>query len=180
MCIRDGGNTGRILPERAGRARDHGSPQGLRREPARSLQDRPADLSTVIEITASDEYLFLLHQDSRMTVCQFRTGMTKTRCDDPLPYHMVMTGQTDAEVTVPPAQFTQLQITQPPEPSLYILDVSGAAVYHFSHKLNMKQQFRADPQDPWLPEDTVSAFVVTPGRRIILAYANRLYFATLP
>jgi len=143
-------------------------------------QDRPADLSTVIEITASDEYLFLLHQDSRMTVCQFRTGMTKTRCDDPLPYHMVMTGQTDAEVTVPPAQFMQLQITQPPEPSLYILDVSGAAVYHFSHKLNMKQQFRADPQDPWLPEDTVSAFVVTPGRRIILAYANRLYFATLP
>ena len=142
--------------------------------------ERPTDLSSVIDLEASDEFLFILRADGQMAVCEFRTGMTYTRCNDPTAYHMIIGGKTDVGVTIPPAQFIQMQITQPPEPSLFILDASGPAVYHFSHKLNMKLQYRPDLQDRWLPDRTVSAFVVTPARNLVLAFGNRLYIAPLP
>jgi len=73
--------------------------------------------------------------------------------------------------------------TEPPDPSLYILDRKGPALYHFSLRLNFTRELRQDPEqerDFPLPKKQVTAFAMSPNRVVFLAFANQIVFGAIP
>ncbi|MBI4926527.1 MAG: hypothetical protein HY835_02100, partial [Anaerolineae bacterium] len=96
----------------------------------------------VIDIAADQEFIYLLHEDGSMTTCT-DSGFN-VECTEPAPFGDTRAGRPEAPIRFEDANFVRLQATQPPDPSLYILDSDNAAVYHFSlRKLNLQQQYRA-------------------------------------
>jgi hypothetical protein len=75
-----------------------------------------------------------------------------------------------------------MQVTQPPEASIFILDgKKGPAIYQFSLQLYLARVLRpAVNADVRLPDQPVTAFAITPGRLAVLAFGNQLYYASLP
>lgn len=117
-----------------------------------------------------------------MVVCTYsNVEVTPTRCTDPYPYRVSTTGQAPQESVTLNAQFTQIQATQPPEPSLFYLDASGRAVYQFSMSLNFVRRLQptTDGDNP-LPDSAPTALAVTGGRNLVVAYDNRIFIAAMP
>ena len=137
-------------------------------------------LTDVIDLAADQQYLYLLHADGSMTTCT-DAGFT-TECSDPAPYGDSRAGRPADPLTFEDATFLRLQTTQPPDPSLYVLDDQAASIYHLSlRRLNLQRQYRPelDPDYP-LPDRKATAFVITPNRRAMLAFGNLVFSAPLP
>ena len=77
---------------------------------------------------------------------------TPTRCKDPYPFQITGLNQASQEVITPVAHFERMQMTQPPEPSVYFLDSSGPAIYQFSLVMNFVSQLRPSPAAEKLPK----------------------------
>jgi hypothetical protein len=137
-------------------------------------------MSDVVDIAVDQENLYLLHEDGSMTTCS-DAGFS-TECADPSPYGDGRSGREPAPLLFEGSHFTRLQATQPPDPSLYILDRQANSIYQFSlRKLNLQRQYRAGLElDYPLPERSATAFAVTPNRRVTLAFGDQVFFASLP
>ncbi len=138
-------------------------------------------LSDVLDIAVDQEFLYLLHDNGEMTMCS-SGGFTATTCVEPAPYGDERPGYERAPITFEGARFTQIQTTQPPDPSLYMLDTVNQSVYHLSlRKLNLQRQYRPriDLDFP-LPLSNPTAFTVAPNRRLLLAFGNQVFYSTLP
>jgi hypothetical protein len=139
------------------------------------------NLTGAIDLFLNRDELFVLNQDGHMLQCTYsNVYLTPTRCTDPYPYQMAPINQPAREVVTPAARFERMQMTQPPEPSIYILDSSGPAVYQFSLVLNFVAQLRPDPDARALTQTPPTGFVVTRGRNLVLAFGNQIYSALLP
>jgi hypothetical protein len=107
--------------------------------------------------------------------------VTSSRCQDPAPYGDLRPGRESDVLAFEEAVFTQMQSTQPPDPSLFILDVNANAIYHFSLRLNLLRQLRlSSREDDTLPDGAPTAFTVTPDRILLVAYDNQVFFTQLP
>ncbi len=137
-------------------------------------------MANVIDLAADQEYLYLLHADGSMTTCS-GAGFT-TECSDPAPYGDLRPGRVTDPLSFEGTTFINLQATQPPDPSLYVLDNQSASIYHFSlRKLNLQRQYRPEVEPDYpLPSRKATAFVITPNRRALLAFGNQVFFAPLP
>jgi len=140
------------------------------------------NLAGSIDLAVYLDDLFVLNQDGHMVVCTYsNVEVTPTRCTDPYPYRVSTAGQTPQESVTMNAQFTQIQATQPPEPSLYFLDASGRAVYQFSMSLNFVRRLQPTTNgDNPLPDSAPTALAVTGGRNLVMAYDNRIFIASMP
>jgi hypothetical protein len=136
-------------------------------------------LSDVVDMAVDQEYLYLLHEDGSMTTCN-NSGANAT-CDDPAPYGDERSDHDPEPLKFAEAKFILTQATQPPDPSLYILDSKATSIYQFSlRKLNLQRQFQPLAKADYPPADkTATAFVITPNRRALVATGNQLYFALL-
>jgi hypothetical protein len=118
-----------------------------------------------------------------MTLCEGSSfDFQLTRCADPAPYGDSRSGREPSPLRFEDAHFIQVQTTQPPDPSLFILDNAENSVYHFSlRRLNYQRQYRqfVDADFPF-PGTLPSSFVVTPNRRILIAFQNQVYFGSIP
>jgi hypothetical protein len=75
-------------------------------------------LQDVLDIALDGEQLYLLNIDGRIAQCTFRDDLENpTTCENPLVYTDSRPGRDNAEI-IEGAQFLQLQITDPPEPSV--------------------------------------------------------------
>lgn len=140
------------------------------------------DLSGAIDLAVYMDDLFILNQDGHMILCTYSfVDTTPTRCTDPYPYRVGVSGQDAQELVKMDAQFTQMQGTQPPEPSLYFLDTAGRSVQQFSMSLNFvrRLQPRTDGEDS-VPDTAPTGFAVTSGRNLVVAYENQVFIAALP
>lgn len=140
------------------------------------------NLSGAIDLAIYMDDLFVLNQDGHMLMCTYSyVETTPTRCTDPYPYRVSVSGQEPQALINLDAQFTQMQATQPPDPSLYFLDASGRSIQQFSMSLNFvrRLQPRTDGDDS-LPDIAPSAFAVTNGRNLVVAYDNQVFIAPLP
>ncbi|HWR64562.1 MAG TPA: hypothetical protein VN364_00440 [Bellilinea sp.] len=140
------------------------------------------NLAGAIDLAVYLDDLFVLNQDGHMLVCTYsNVEVTPTRCTDPYPYRVSAAGQAPQESVTLNAQFTQIQATQPPEPSLFYLDASGRAVYQFSMSLNFVRRLQptTDGDNP-LPDSAPTALAVTGGRNLVMAYDNRIFIAAMP
>lgn len=138
------------------------------------------NMADVIDIALYSDDLYLLRSSGQMTVCTYSAfDFSPTRCNDPAPY-----GAADGAVqSFSDAGFLQMFTTQPPDPSLFILDRKGPAIYHFSLRLNFQRELRQDPEqerDFPLPKKPVTAFAIGPNRMVFLAFRNQVVFGAIP
>jgi hypothetical protein len=140
-------------------------------------------MNDVIDLAVDQEFLHLLHSDGRMTVCESSGfAFTATRCTDPAPYGDTRPGFEPAPLTFLGSHFIHIQTTQPPDPSLFALDAANKSIYHLSlRRLNLQRQYRPLPNgDYQLPNESPTAFAISPNRRALLAFGNQVFFAMIP
>ncbi len=140
-------------------------------------------MNDVVDLAVDQEFLYLLHEDGRMTICE-SSGFVfaATKCTDPSPYGDPRPGNDPAPLILPGTKFSQIQTTEPPDPSLFALDSVNKAIYHLSlRRLNLQRQYRQtlDSNFPF-PNQPATAFAIAPNRRLLIAFGNELFFAALP
>lgn len=135
-------------------------------------------MDDVIDMAVDKDKLYLLHIDGRMTICDYSSlGVAPTRCADQA-YVDSRPGRENTPLNTPDV-FSQILITEPPEPSLYLLGPDLQTIYHFSlRSLVFQRQYL--PQKA-LAARGATAFAINPVRRqIFLATGNLVYYAILP
>ncbi len=160
-----------------------GSNQSFDQNPNWFFDDDKPVLTDLISITAYGNDVYMLHGDGTMSTCTYRLGRDdKTKCNLKAPYHDERISAADPQPSImPDTHFVQMMSTDPLGPSLYILDTKGPSVYQFSLALTFIKQIRPQTNDDFpLPYDEATAFVITPGRQILLAFGSQLYSASLP
>ncbi|MDD5368115.1 MAG: hypothetical protein PHQ40_03440 [Anaerolineaceae bacterium] len=138
-------------------------------------------MADVIDLTVNNTDLYLLHADGHLTLCTLSYTTTPTRCTDPATLTDPRPGHASNVPVIPGAQFTQIQFTQPPDPSLYFLDPNQAAIFHFSLRLNLQRVLRTQGSGAAeLPQQPVSAYTIGPNRTAFLAFGNQIFYALVP
>lgn len=140
-------------------------------------------MADATDLAVYQDDLYLLHESGQMSRCTYSSfDFSPTRCTDPAPYEDSRSGRETNPTVFSDAQFLHMQVTQPPEASLYILDKKkGPAIYQFSLQLYLAKVLRPSVNSDFtLPEQDVTAFAITSGRLAVLAFGNQLYYATLP
>jgi hypothetical protein len=151
--------------------------------PPRLFFDREIPrMDDVIDLAVNGDDLFLLHNDGNMTKCSYRAfAGDLTECTDPFPYADLRMGRDIKPLKFPQSQFVEMQGTLPPDPSIYLLDLTGPTIHHFSMQLNLQRQIRPQPYgDTYLPRSAPTAFNISPARTLFLAYGNQLFHTELP
>jgi len=141
-------------------------------------------LEDVIGMAAGPEDLFLLHQDGHITLCTIGSlGVSSTQCTDPLPYLDARPGR-EGQPLVTPSPFIEVRATLPPDPSLYLLEPTTPAVYHFSLRLAYQRQLRplaTGVTGSSLAGKAATAFALSPdGRVMFMAFGNEVLYAGMP
>jgi hypothetical protein len=136
-------------------------------------------MEDMIDLTVDKGDLYLLHADGHTTMCTYSTwDVSPTRCVEPMPYVDSRPGKEGQSLEVDQA-FSQVLSTQPPDPSLYLLQPQTQAIYHFSLRtLKYHRQFM--PQE-LLAGKPASAMAVNQLERILfLAVDNQVFRASMP
>ena len=134
-------------------------------------------LQDAIDLAVDRSDLYILYKDGHATICTFSYDLENpTTCEDPALYSDTRQGR-ESGPTIANVFFSHIQHTQPPEPSLYFLDRSNKAVYHFSIRLNLVQLYQ--PQVDF-PQGPVTAIAISSTRAIFLAMDNKVYVSLLP
>ncbi len=135
-------------------------------------------LEDVVDLTVNRDDLYLLHLDGSLTLCNYSSYPgVPTRCATPR-YLDFRPGRENMPL-IPPAPFTQLQNTQPPDPSLFLLESSTRAVYHFSLR-NLAFQGQYVPAGSLVSGPATAFAVDNIHHYIYLAVGNQVYYAVLP
>jgi hypothetical protein len=155
-----------------------------------TFSDRPVSffetdaptMSDVVDLAVNNTDLYLLHSDGHLTLCTLSyVSTTRTRCTDPAPLTDSRPGHTPNEPLAAGALFSNIQFTQPPDPSLYLLDPAQASIYHFSMRLNLQRVLRAKGSvAAELPKTPVTAYTIGSNRNAFIAFGNQVYYALLP
>lgn len=145
--------------------------------PALFFSEQVPDIRSAIDLAINRGELFLLRDDGSIVLCN-RTGFidAPTRCEDPVVYTDGREGRSNRPQILG-VTFSLIQYTQPPDPSVYLLDPQEQAVYHFSVRLTFQRQYRSAND---LPEGPATAFVVAPNRQIFMAVGNQVFYAVVP
>jgi hypothetical protein len=149
-------------------------------EPAYYFDEQAPSLQDVVDLAATNEELYLLHNGGRMTLCI--TGQlgeaTPNRCTDPAPYTDTRPGRESATLQPIPA-YSQIQYHPPPDPSLYLLDPANQAIDRYSLR-NLAYQSRFLPGRTLSSEDATAFWVDPVEQLVFLAIGNQVYYAYQP
>lgn len=143
----------------------------------------PEYLIGAVDIAANQEELFLIDKESELTRCNLYGGNTGSACENNIGYGVIVDGQSRETIsTISGTDFSQIYLTDPPDPSIYFLDNASGSIYHFSLALNLQQLIRPNLNSVTnAPDDTpLTAFAVNPNGVIHFAYANQIYYGFLP
>jgi hypothetical protein len=141
--------------------------------------DQVPPVQDVVSMAVDKRDLYLLHADSHVTLCTYSSlEVSPTRCADPVRYVDSRPGRS-GQALVPDKPFTQISVTQPPDPSLFLLQPDTRSIFQFSLRtLNYHRQFV--PSGP-LQSGPATAFAVDPlERTLYLAIGNVVYQASIP
>ena len=146
--------------------------------PTAFFNDPTIALSSAIDLAVEGEELFVLHDDGHSSHCISSSVTGMISCDDPYPY--LKTEGNNQDLSFANLRFDQLAYSPPPDPSVYYLEAQQAALYQFSLRLNLNKVLRFGTADGSVPTQKVTAFFVSPDRRVFLAFGNQLFHALLP
>ena len=138
------------------------------------------NVETAIDMAVSGDDLYLLHADGHLTTCTFsRIAETPTRCQDPAPRVDNYPAHQGIDV-FSQANFTQMVLTNPPNPIVLLLDAEGKMIYRLSPRsLELQNQVTgfADEDSPF-ESGPVGAMTVSPNYVLYLSVGNQVYFTT--
>lgn len=139
-------------------------------------------LNDTVDLAVNAEDLFILRSNNQLLQCTFRTfSFGQTRCSDPAPIGDGRPGREGQTPSFPKSTFIRMVTTQPPDPSLYVLDAANQQIVHFSLRLNLQRFLKPMPNADFpLPDKPATAFTFTPTRGVLLAVENELFYAPLP
>lgn len=139
-------------------------------------------LQDALDFSVNGNDLYLIHQDGHITSCVYSDiAGAPTKCKDPMPYVINQNGGEKKPVIIANTNFTQLQYSQPPDPSIYLLDSTGQSLYHFSLRLTLQKRLSMQSGDPFhLAGKTSTAFAVNPGKVIFMAFGSKVYQGVEP
>jgi len=140
----------------------------------------PENLADSRDISVNQEELFLLHNDSQLTRC----NLNQASCENNIGYGVIVNDKTRENLSVlPNVDFSQIYLTYPPDPSIYILNDNNQTIYHFSLAVNLQKQISPNLtglQNFNSETNSLTAFAVSPNGIIHFAYGNLVYFGYLP
>ncbi len=149
----------------------------LTRPPLYFFDATVPDLEHVRAMAVYGGELFLLNEDSTLTICQYSLLQTvPNRCEEGVMLRDTRPGYTDA-VRIPGTRFSQLQVTPPPNTALLVLDGENRAIYRFSPQTRLLQNVLKAPVGTPPAGQAWSAFYVTPDAVLVIAIGEHLYFA---
>ncbi len=132
-------------------------------------------MADVIDFAIDLDDLYMLHADGHITTCTFGFAGQPTRCTDPALFGETRPGR-ESGATMEGTAYSQIDFTSPPDPSIYLLDPTQAAIYHFSLRLTFQRQLReVNPLG-----EPASAFAISPSRTVFLAMGHQVLWAALP
>lgn len=140
--------------------------------------DQVPNIQDVTTLTVDKRDLYLLHADGLITLCTYSgLDVSPTRCANPR-YVDTRPGNAD-QTLIPKDPFSQILATQPPDPSLYLLEPKSRAIYHFSLRtLNFHSQF---VPESGIASGPATAFTVDQIQRVLyLAIGNQVFQASIP
>jgi hypothetical protein len=140
--------------------------------PTLFFDEEVPSMRDVLDLTVNRDMLYLLYQDGHLTTCTFGYP---TRCEDPAMFTDIRSGRSN--LTIDGAVFREIQVTSPPDPSIFLLEPTTPSIYQFTLRLNYYKQYR--PLQP-LSEGPATAFTISSGHQIFLAIGNQVYMAPLP
>jgi hypothetical protein len=135
------------------------------------------NLKAMIDLDVQGDTLFLINTDGHTAICEYSDDIDNpTTCTDPAPYGDSRPGRHDAEI-ITDAHFAQIQLTDAPLESLFMMDPVARAIYQFNLSLDLQRQFRARVE---LPEGSLTAFAVSPQQSIFIAIEDQIFFGYIP
>ncbi len=137
------------------------------------------DISTAIDLAVSGDDLYLLHADGHLSTCAYsRLNEVPTRCIDPAPRIDNFPAHRDMDIFAQ-AHFTQMALTNPPNPVVLLLDAENRSVFRLTPRsLELQNQVTgyAGSASPF-QAGPVSAMTISPNYVLYLAIGNQVYFA---
>jgi hypothetical protein len=139
-------------------------------------------MGDAVDMAINAQDLYLLHSDGHMTLCTFSpVGVEATRCTDPAPYADPRPGNPTNPTTFPETSFSRIEYTDPPDPSIYLLDPNTATIYHFSLRLNLQRLLRPQALSGYLlPGGPATGFYISQDRTVFMAFGNQVLLSSLP
>ena len=138
------------------------------------------NIDNAIDLAVSGDDMYLLHADGHLSTCTFsRIDATPTRCVDPANYNDAFAAHLGLDLFAQ-AHFTQIALTNPPNPVVLLLDSEHQSVFRFTPRsLELQNQVsgftgKANP----FQRGSVGAMAVSPNYVLYLAIGNQVYFAT--
>jgi hypothetical protein len=138
------------------------------------------NIDNAIDLAVSGDDLYLLHADGHLSTCTFsRIAATPTRCVDPATYMDPFPAHQDLNLFAQ-AHFTQMSLTNPPNPVILLLDSENRSVFRFTPRsLELQNQVTgyASKENPF-QQGSAGAKAVSPNYVLYMAIGNQVYFAT--
>ena len=163
--------------------RYQGSGISFEEKPTLYFDNQIPSLVDALDIEVNGDELYILRSNGEMVDCTYShiKDYKLTECNDPAPYSDMRTGQAPQAINFPEAQFSQMRMTSAPDSSIYLMDVNGGTIFHFSLQRNLQRilhpRFPDQPDNVRIP---LTAFAVSPGKVAFLAYGNKVFYAPLP
>lgn len=138
------------------------------------------DISNAIDLAVSGDDLYILHADGHLTTCTYsRINEVPTRCVDPAPRLDNFPAHRDIDIFAQ-AHFTQMTLTNPPNPVVLLLDSENRSVFRLTPRsLELQNQVSGlgGKDSPFQP-GPIGAMAISPNYVLYLAVGNQVYFAT--
>lgn len=152
-------------------------------KPTLYFDDQIPSLTQAIDIEVNGDELYILRSNGQMVECTYShmKDYKLTECLDPAPFGDMRAGQTPETISFPDANFVQMRMTTAPDSSIYLLDASSKALYHFSLQRNLQKIMNPRFSDSTnIDRLTPTAVAVSSGRVAFMAFGNQVYYAPLP
>lgn len=152
-------------------------------KPTLFFDDVIPSLKEALDIEVVGYELYILRSNGQMVECTYSPikDMKSTDCQDPGSYTDTRSGQVTQVATFPEAQFVQMRLTQAPDSSLYLLDSKGDTIYHLSYARSLQRVLHPRIEDGVdVSNLTPTAFAISSGRVVFMAYGNELFYGQMP
>jgi len=152
-------------------------------KPTLFFDEKIPSLTNAIDIEIVGYELYILRSNGEMVECTYSPikDMKSTECDDPALYLDTRSGQTKDVTSFPEANFILMRLTQSPDSSIYLLDDKGDTVFHLSYARSLQRVLHPRISEG---EDvsglSPTAFSISSGRMVFMAYKNELFYGQMP
>jgi hypothetical protein len=86
-------------------------------------------------------------------------------------------GLEDQPLVMPTAVYSAVLFTDPPDPSVSVLDATNADIYRFSLRFRLNKRLRPSLGNYELENPMPTAFTIAIDRVVFIAFGHQVFFA---